>query len=205
MAIHASFQGLGALGYEKYGDGPSLAVPTAKKPLAECIAAAKALLFTGKAGKLPAQCYTDSVPTARCGTSCRDDLRAVSKGTSARMLQNLARGDGKCLANAMDTTKHTAGCAVDVGAGSGGAKPPPPNSKSDYDDAVAAASDAFEAATTAAENAAGGGGGQKGGGASSDQNYQEREVSSPWPLRIGIGAGVGALVAGALYMKYGRG
>lgn len=179
MAIHASFQGLGSLGYQKYGQVAPGAVN--KGVLPECVSAAKALLASGKAGVLPSQCYADALAGPLCGGSCREELKRVAAGSKARMVQRSGpAGDTTCLKNAM--SMQTVVCK---------------NGKPVSTNTPGAAMDA--ATADASEQGAG-------QGWTEDTNYQpDAEEGSPWPLRIGIGAGVGLLVAGALYMKYGRG
>ena len=179
MAIHASFQGLGSL-------GASLAPPVAKRVLPECVSAAKALLASGKAGVLPAQCYADALVGPVCGGSCKSSLKLVASGKSPRMVQRSGPpGDTTCLKNAMSTSPVV--CV--------NGKPAPKAPGAAMDAATASASEQGGAEQGGAEQ-----------GWAEDTNYQPgAEEGSPWPLRIGIGAGVGLLVAGALYMKYGRG
>lgn len=186
MAIYASIQGLGALGYQKYGTVPGTG-PMSKGPLPECISAAKALLASGKAGVLPSQCYADQLPGPACGGSCKSELQRVASGASARMVQRSGPlGDKTCLQNAMST------------------RPVACKNGKPVDTAVPGT--AMDAATEAASAGDAPSDQSAGGGATEDQ-WQQEPASSPWPMRIGIGLGVGALAAGLLYVytKSGRG
>lgn len=182
MAINASISGLG---YQKYGQKAMPGAQSASNTvLPECVAAAKALLSSGKAGVLPAKCYADQTIGSRCGESCRDRLKLVASGASARMVQRSGPvGDQTCLKNAMSMTPVVCKNGVPTGNAPG---------------------TAMDAATAAA-GAEGGSNDQMTDGGVTGEQYPQEPDGSPWPMRIGIGLGLGALVAGALYLKFGRG